>query len=134
MSKIAKIPIKLPSNVQVDIVSSQIKISWPKGVLTHNLCNHVKIITTGLDAIFYLNFEPATEHPLAWAHAGTARAIINNMIKGVTEGFALTLELVGVGYRAQVNDRILNLSLGYSHPIEYTLVDGIVAQTPNNTT
>src|SRR3990167_3811385 len=134
MSKIAKIPIKLPSNVQVNIGSDTIKVKGPRGELFQIYNSHVNVISCEQDSEINLSFQPATTHPLAWSHAGTVRAVVNNMIIGVTDGFALTLELVGVGYRAQVNNTTLNLSLGYSHPIEYQLPAGVFAETPNNTT
>src|SRR5690606_18291789 len=81
-----------------------------------------------------LHFSPASKDPKAWAQAGTARALVANMVKGVSEGFTKTLELVGVGYRAQAAGSSVNLSLGYSHPVNYVLPEGVVAETPNNTT
>ena len=78
-------------------------------------------------------FAPAANDPKAWAQAGTARALLSNMIHGVTEGFVVTLELVGVGYRAQAKDKSITLSLGFSHPIEYNLPAGVSVETPSNT-
>jgi large subunit ribosomal protein L6 len=71
---------------------------------------------------------------MAWAQAGTTRALVNNMVHGVTHGFSVTLELVGVGYRAQGKGSSITLSLGFSHPIEYNLPEGVAAETPNVTT
>lgn len=71
---------------------------------------------------------------MGWAQAGTARALVRNMVQGVTEGYTVTLELVGVGYRAQSKDKSISLSLGYSHSIEYDLPKGVTVETPNNTT
>ena len=79
-------------------------------------------------------FNPASNDPNAWAQAGTVRALVNNMIHGVTVGYERALELVGVGYRAAAKDKSITLSLGFSHPIEYDLPAGVVAETPNNTT
>jgi large subunit ribosomal protein L6 len=69
----------------------------------------------------------------SWAHAGTARALINNMVVGVTKGFERKLELVGVGYRAKASGKTLNLSLGFSHPIDYVLPEGVTVETPTQT-
>ena len=133
MSRVAKAPITLPSNIDLTLTEDEMTVKGPKGVITNHVNRLVSIERdTGNNHI--VTFKPSKVHPDAWAHAGTARALLNNMIKGVTEGFTSTLELVGVGYRAQAVNNIINLSLGYSHPIEYTLPEGVQAETPNNTT
>ncbi len=132
MSRVAKAPVKYTSNVEITVANSEVTVKGPKGILTQKINRLVSIIKN-TDAS-QLEFAPAANDPKAWAHAGTARALVNNMVHGVTEGFLVTLELVGVGYRAQAKDKSITLSLGFSHPIEYELPNGVVVETPNNTT
>ena len=132
MSRIAKAQINIPANVHVALSATELTLKGPKGSLTKTFNTAVKILHD--DAAKTLNFGPANNDPKAWAQAGTARAESFNMLVGVTEGFSVTLELVGVGYRAQAAGNKLNLSLGFSHPIEYALPADITAETPNQTT
>lgn len=133
MSRVAKAPIILPTNVELSLNEEAMVVRGPKGVLTQHY-NKLVTITKVDDSTNTVTFMPASKDPTAWAQAGTARALLNNMIKGVTEGFAVTLELVGVGYRAQATEKTVNLSLGFSHPVEYSLPAGVFVETPNNTT
>jgi large subunit ribosomal protein L6 len=80
-----------------------------------------------------LTVKPNEETKQSWAHAGTARSLLNNMIVGCSQGFEKRLTLIGVGYRAQAQGKKLNLSLGFSHPIEYAVPEGITIETPSNT-
>lgn len=131
MSRVAKAPITIPSTVTLTLTEGQLSVKGPKGVIHHH-CNHlVKIDNTEANVV---TFAPASADPAAWAQAGTTRALVNNMVKGVTDGFTVTLELVGVGYRAQSKGASLGLSLGFSHPVEYHLPEGVKAETPNVTT
>lgn len=132
MSRVAKSNITIPANVQVTLSGNELSLKGPKGTITRQF-NPLVMIQFD-DAAKTLSFKPAKTDPNAWAQAGTVRAESNNMLKGVTEGFSVTLELVGVGYRAQAAGNKLNLSLGFSHPIEYLLPADISAETPNNTT
>lgn len=79
-----------------------------------------------------LTFAPVSEKA-SWAQAGTARALISNMVQGASEGFTKTLNINGVGYRAQAKGKEINLSLGFSHPVDYQLPEGVTAETPSNT-
>ena len=133
MSRVAKAPITLPTSVEFTLTKDAMIVKGPKGVLTQHY-NKLVSINRNDDDSNVVTFKPAQTDPNAWAQAGTARALLNNMIKGVTDGFSVTLELVGVGYRAQAAGNIVNLSLGFSHPIEYALPEGVVVETPNNTT
>jgi large subunit ribosomal protein L6 len=133
MSRVAKAPVVLPQAVEVTVGKEQISIKGPKGTLTQH-CNKNVDVSVSADKPAVITFKPATNDPKAWAHAGTVRAIVNNMVHGVTQGYERTLELVGVGYRAQAKGHALTLSLGFSHPIEYELPKGVVVETPNNTT
>lgn len=133
MSRVAKSPIKVPKGVEIKIDKHHITIKGPKGTLNREINKLVKIQEVQGDS-HEIHFGPASNDPNAWAQAGTARALVNNMVKGVVSGFTKTLELVGVGYRVQVKGNTLVLALGYSHPIEYVLKDGITAESPNVTT
>ncbi|MFY7697646.1 MAG: 50S ribosomal protein L6 [Legionella sp.] len=133
MSRVAKAPIRLPDNVQLSVSHQSITVTGPKGSLTQH-CNKLVNVKASEENNNIIKFMPAVEHPNAWAQAGTVRALVHNMVVGVTEGFSTTLELVGVGYRAQAKEATVSLSLGFSHPIEYSLPAGVTAETPNNTT
>lgn len=133
MSRVAKAPVLLPAGVELTLSDECMEVKGPKGKLTQPF-NKLVSITRDEQAANKIVFAPASSDPAGWAQAGTARALLSNMVKGVTEGFAVTLELVGVGYRAQSSGNVVNLSLGFSHPVEYTLPAGVVVETPNNTT
>lgn len=131
MSRVAKAPVHLPAGVELQVEPGQLTVKGPHGSLTQHVSRHVQVIhQPGQD----VEFKPFTNDPSAWAHAGTARALLSNMVQGVTSKFSVTLELVGVGYRAQADKHNINLSLGFSHPIKYALPEGVQAETPNNTT
>ena len=133
MSRVANAHIILPKNVELTVSTDSITVKGPKGSLTQH-CNRLVSVTKSEADANEIHFKPAANDPNSWAQAGTVRALVNNMIHGVTTGFELTLELVGVGYRAQAKTGSVGLSLGFSHPIEYSLPSGVVAETPNNTT
>jgi large subunit ribosomal protein L6 len=129
MSRVAKKPIRLPGGVEVKIEGQQISVSGSKGALVHQLHRDVEITQESGE----LRFAPRTAEKSADAIAGTTRAVIANMVTGVTTGFQKKLELQGVGYRAQAQGRVVNLQLGYSHPVAYQLPEGITVQTPSQT-
>ncbi len=129
MSRIAKQPIELPSGVEVSLNGDLVTVKGAKGSLQQNLHKHVEMTQEGKTLVFAAR----KEVPGAWAQAGTARALINNLVKGVSKGFERKLELVGVGYRAQAQGKSLNLTLGFSHPVVYTLPDGVTVETPSQT-
>ncbi len=131
MSRVAKAPVAQPANVEITLADGAITVKGPKGSLTQKINKLVKI--TKNNESNQIEFAPAANDPKAWAQAGTARALVSNMVQGVTEGFIVTLELVGVGYRAQAKDKSITLSLGFSHPIEYSLPAGVSVETPSNT-
>ncbi|MFA5960897.1 MAG: 50S ribosomal protein L6 [Tatlockia sp.] len=133
MSRVAKAPVQLPANVELTVEKDTLTVKGPKGSLIQHYNKNVSVTKCKEDNAKVL-FAPASNDPNAWAHAGTVRALVNNMVKGVTNGFDITLELVGVGYRAQASSKSVNLSLGFSHPIEYQLPAGVTVETPNNTT
>jgi large subunit ribosomal protein L6 len=136
MSRVAKASIQLPANVEFTVDKDTVTVKGPKGTLVQPYNKHVSVnkTTDNSGKLSTISFKPASNDPTAWAQAGTTRALVNNMVKGVTNGFSITLELVGVGYRVQASGKSLTLSLGFSHPVEYPLPHGITVETPNNTT
>lgn len=129
MSRVAKNPIALPKGVDVSLSPESISIKGPKGVLDLRRNGDVDIVQEDGS----LSFRPANDDSRHWAMAGTMRALVNNMVIGVSSGFERKLELVGVGYRAQAQGNKLNLTLGFSHPVEYPVPQGITIETPTQT-
>ena len=129
MSRVAKSPIAVASGVNVAIDGSQVTVKGPKGTLSMAVHDDVEVAQDGGE----LRVKPRSESKDSWAMAGTMRALLNNMVTGVTAGFEKKLELVGVGYRAQVQGKALNLTLGFSHPVVYPIPEGITAETPSQT-
>lgn len=129
MSRIAKNPVELPKGVEISLTDSEISVKGANGSMSMAVNPEVKI--TQEDNV--LTFAPRTGQKFANAMAGTTRSLVNNMVVGVSQGFTKTLELVGVGYRAQVQGSNVNLTLGYSHPISYALPAGVTAECPSQT-
>jgi len=129
MSRIAKAPIELPSGVDVNIAGQDVTVKGKNGTLSISLNDAVAVN----QAENVLTFEPREGASDGWAQAGTARAIVNNMVTGVASGFEKKLTLIGVGYRAQVQGSAINLTLGFSHPVVYNLPQGVTAETPSQT-
>ena len=129
MSRIAKAPIELPSGVDVNITGQDVTVKGKNGTLSISLNDAVAVN----QAENVLTFEPREGASDGWAQAGTARAIVNNMVTGVASGFEKRLTLIGVGYRAQVQGSAINLTLGFSHPVVYNLPKGVIAETPSQT-
>ncbi|WP_189514029.1 50S ribosomal protein L6, partial [Streptomyces narbonensis] len=127
MSKIAKCPIKIPDKVEINLDKEIIVISGKYGRLYLKKHSSVLIKKENKKLIFNSKFKKN------WVMAGTMRALVNNMIIGVDKGFTKKLEINGVGYRAKINGRKINLMLGYSHILEYKLPKNILAETPSNT-
>ncbi len=129
MSRVAKAPVTLPQGVEVTQNGRQVQAKGSKGTLTFAL--HALVEIKQENGV--LTVVPATDSKDAWMQAGTARAVLNNLIIGVSQGFERKLQLVGVGYKAQAKGKVLNLALGYSHPIDYELPEGVTAETPTPT-
>lgn len=129
MSRVANNPINIPDNVQVSIAPELITVKGPLGELTQELKGDVKIE----NAESVLTFSALKETKHSKAMSGTLRALVNNMVIGVSAGFEKKLTLVGVGYRASAQGNKINLELGFSHPISHQLPDGVTAQTPSQT-
>ena len=127
MSRVAKKPISLPKGVELNIQDDSVSAKGPKGTLSLAKPAGVKIAVEDGSAVLSANDDSLV--PLA----GTVRAILANMVKGVSEGFERKLELVGVGYRAAMQGKDLSLSLGFSHPVVFVAPEGITLATPTQT-
>lgn len=123
-------PIKIPTGVKVEIKGEQIRVEGPKGKLSHKLPVGV-VVTSAAGAVTIAAAKDKAEN--AGALHGLTRTLVHNMVHGVSQGFTRELEIVGVGYRAQTKGNVLNLTLGYSHPIDYKLPDGVQAKVDANT-
>ncbi len=126
MSRIAKKPVTIPSGVEVSIDGSTVKVKGSKGTLDWEVHQEVDVIKEDQE----LKFAPKNDSKGAMALAGTTRSLLNNMVIGVSKGFEKKLQLVGVGYRAQVQGKSLNLTLGFSHPVNVDIPEGISIETP----
>src|SRR5450432_3193673 len=129
MSRIGKQPIAIPPKVKVEIKGQKILVEGPKGKLDWELPKRTSLKVEGGQIIV----SRAGEDAQAKALHGLSRALVNNMVKDVTEGFVKKLEIQGVGFKAAVNGKVVNLSLGYSHPINYTIPDQIKVTVEENT-
>lgn len=129
MSRVGKMPIALPKDAEATVSAAQITVKGPKGTLTLPLNGLVKVVNT--DGT--LKFEVANDSREANAMSGTVRALVNNMVNGVTKGFEKKLSLVGVGFKAQAQGDKLNLSLGFSHPVVHQMPEGVKCETPTPT-
>ena len=129
MSRVAKNPIIIPVDVEVGIDNGLLKISGKQGSLSLSISKLVNIIKDKEQLVFV----PSNSSKQANAMSGTVRALVANMIKGISDGFEKRLQLVGVGYRAQAQGNILNLSLGFSHPVSYEMPDSVLVKTPSQT-
>jgi large subunit ribosomal protein L6 len=129
MSRVGKNPVAIPGGVEIKIAGSDLSVKGPLGILSHAVHPSVTVEREG-DALVCKPREGAVDGN---ALSGTTRAVLNNMVAGVTRGFERKLTLVGVGYRAQAQGDKINLSLGFSHPVVYQLPDGVKAETPTQT-
>ena len=129
MSRVGKMPITIPAGVDVSIKEDQISVKGTGGTL--NLARNALVKVVSNDG--KLNFEPANESREANAMSGTIRQLVNNMVVGVTKGFEKKLNLVGVGYKAAASNNKLNLQVGYSHPVNIDMPQGITVATATPT-
>jgi large subunit ribosomal protein L6 len=129
MSRVGKMPIAVPQGVDVSLTAEQISVKGVLGTLTRPLHRLVAVKKDGTT----LSFEPADESMEANAMSGTMRALVANMVNGVSKGFEKKLTLVGVGYRAQAQGAKLNLQIGFSHPVVKDMPTGIKVETPTQT-
>lgn len=127
MSRVAKNPVVVPGGVEVVLAASEISVKGPLGTLKQSLSADVTVVREG-DSLLC-----KAQNSSAVAMSGTVRALLANMVHGVSKGFEKKLTLVGVGYRAQAAGDALNLTLGFSHPVVYKLPVGVKAETPTQT-
>jgi len=129
MSRIANQPVSLPKGVEVKQASGELLVKGPKGQLSMAVSSEIAInVEEG-----QLTFAAKSGSRFARAMSGTTRALVNNMVTGVSDGFERKLELVGVGYRAKAQGKTLNLTLGFSHPVNHDIPEGITVETPSQT-
>ncbi len=129
MSRVAKNPVTVPKGVEVSVSSDAVNVKGPKGQLSFPVHPLVKVRKDDGK----LRFEATATSTFARAMSGTMRALVNNMVTGVSRGFEKKLTIVGVGYRAAMQGKNLNLSAGFSHPVVYSLPTGITIETPSQT-
>ncbi|MFT7559934.1 MAG: large subunit ribosomal protein L6 [Flavobacteriales bacterium] len=130
MSRIAKAPVVVPTAVKVSLSGQDIQVSGKNGTLDLSINDLVEVQFEGDNV---LKFSARSKATKAVAMAGTMRSLVNNMVFGVEKGFEKKLVLNGVGYRAKATGKVLSLSLGFSHPVEYELPDGVKAASPTQT-
>lgn len=130
MSRVAKKNITLPTGVELKLEGNLLTAKSSKGSLDLSIDENIEVeVKDGVVSV-----KPRVESNQAWALAGTIRSVLDNMVAGVNEPFTKTLLIQGVGYRAQLQGSVLNLNLGFSHPVEHQLPEGVSAELPNNTT
>jgi large subunit ribosomal protein L6 len=129
MSRVGKLPVPVPKGVEVNVAAASVSVKGPLGTLTQAVASNVRVKKDG-DTIVV---ETADDSNEANAMSGTLRAILANMVTGVTKGFERKLSLVGVGYRAQAQGDKLNLTLGFSHPVVREMPKGVKCETPTQT-
>lgn len=129
MSRIAKNPVEVPAGVEVTLGADEITVKGPLGTLKQRQNGDVSVVMEGGQ----LQCKPASDSMQANAMSGTMRALLANMVHGVSKGFERKLTLVGVGYRAQAKGEVLGLSLGLSHPVEHKMPEGVKVETPTQT-
>lgn len=129
MSRIGRKPIPIPQGVQVRIERDLVEVKGPKGVLSHRIPPEIEVSVEDGE----IRVRRKVENKRGKSLHGLTRSLIANMVQGVTEGFEKRLEIVGVGYRAQLEGKALRLSLGYSHPVIYSIPEGIEIQVPQPT-
>ncbi|ARU64096.1 50S ribosomal protein L6 [Histophilus somni] len=129
MSRVAKAPVSIPAGVEVKLDGQLLTVKGKNGELSRTIHNSVEVKQDNNQ----LTFSPRVGIANADAQSGTARALVNAMVIGVNEGFTKKLQLVGVGYRAQMKGNVLVLSLGFSHPIDHVLPAGVTAECPSQT-
>jgi large subunit ribosomal protein L6 len=130
MSRIGKKPVEVPKGVDVALDGLNLNVKGPNGELALDVHPDMKVVMEEGE----IRVERPSDQPSHRALHGLTRALIANMVEGVTSGFSRTLEIVGVGYRAEVKGSSLNLALGFSHPVEFKPPEGVTIECPNQTT
>lgn len=129
MSRIGNKPVVIPAGVTLDVKDHTVTVKGPKGELSYTFNQNITLVQNEGEVVFT---RPDDSKENKTIH-GTTRAVFNNMVVGVTEGFQKELELIGVGYRAQLQGKKLVLNVGYSHPVEFTPEEGLEIEVPSNT-
>ena len=129
MSRIGNKPVVIPAGVTIDLKDNTVTVKGPKGELSYTFNQNITLVQNEGEVVFT---RPDDSKENKTIH-GTTRAVFNNMVVGVTEGFQRELELIGVGYRAQLQGKKLVLNVGYSHPVEFTPEEGLEIEVPSNT-
>lgn len=129
MSRVAKSPVVIPAGVEIKLDGSSLSVKGSNGQFEFDV--HDDVVVEHGDGALSFNVKPSGKPN--WAMAGTMRALVNNMVTGVSKGFEKKLNLVGVGYRAQAKGKVLSLSLGFSHPVDFPVPEGITIETPSQT-
>ena len=129
MSRIGNKPVVIPAGVTIDLKDNTVTVKGPKGELSYTFNQNITLVQNEGEVVFT---RPDDSKENKTIH-GTTRAVFNNMVVGVTEGFQRELELIGVGYRAQLQGKKLVLNVGYSHPVEFTSEEGLEIEVPSNT-
>ncbi len=129
MSRVASVPISIPAAVAVQVNGQTVTVKGKNGSMEWNVHDEVGVVLDDGQ----LKIKAKNESISAVAMSGTSRALLNNLVIGVSDGFERRLSIVGVGYRAQLSGKVLNLSLGYSHPINFEIPDDITIETPSQT-
>lgn len=130
MSRIGRLPVAIPNGVTVTVTPDNVvTVKGPKGELTKAMCNEMNIVVEDNQVVVTRPSDNKNHRSLH----GLTRSLVNNMVIGVTEGYQKTLELVGVGYRAQLQGKKLVMNLGYSHPVEVEAVEGVNFEVPGTT-
>ena len=129
MSRIGNKPVVIPAGVTIDLKDNTVTVKGPKGELSYTFNQNITLVQNEGEVVFT---RPDDSKENKTIH-GTTRAVFNNMVVGVTEGFQKELELIGVGYRAQLQGKKLVLNVGYSHPVEFTPEEGVEIEVPSNT-
>ena len=128
MSRIGKLPVSIPAGVEVSVTDHLVSVSGPKGKLEQSFSELANVVVEKNE----VRVSPADDTRAARAMYGTARAIVANMVKGVVETYSKDLLLQGVGFRATVQGNLVNLELGYSHPINYSVLEGVTVTVADN--
>ena len=129
MSRVANNPVEIPKGVEITLSGQTVKVKGSKGEMVHE--THPLVEVSQEESV--LKFAARNSESSANALAGTTRALINNMVTGVSQGFEKKLQLIGVGYRAQAQGNKLNLALGFSHPVDFEVPAGVTVETPSQT-
>jgi len=129
MSRVANNPVELPSGVEFSVAENTITIKGGKGQLQHNLHPLVSVSQEGNQLKMSVNDDSKSANAIA----GTTRALLQNIVTGVSVGYERKLTIIGVGYRAQVQGKVLDLTLGFSHPVKFEIPEGITIETPSQT-